>query len=126
MIITHGTWGERVVIRDSDTCRETALYLAPNKRCSFHHHEHAFNLFFCIAGEVTIVTEQKSANVDGAEKTERFSTILGPKQSFESPPAIKHEFRTGAKGATVFEVAFVKYDPGDIRRHSVGGDLKPE
>jgi mannose-6-phosphate isomerase-like protein (cupin superfamily) len=57
MLHTHGTWGERVVTRETPYGLTTILFLDPNKRCSWHKHKHSFNQFYVISGVLEIKTD---------------------------------------------------------------------
>ncbi len=119
MIQSHGTWGERVVTRETPYSITTILYLKANKRCSWHSHKHAYNQFYVISGLLEVKTD---IGPDG----QRNYTRVFPKQSFTVPPGVTHEFRTLTEYTVVEEIAYVKYDSTDIHREQLGGDLKVE
>jgi len=112
----HGTWGVRTRIWDDHASLHTILYLKPNKRCSWHKHAHAYNMFYVISGELTIKT-------DIGPNGQRNLTTITKGQSFTVQPGIFHEFRTGDKETTVYEIAYVKYNVTDIHREQLGGDI---
>jgi len=107
----HGTWGKRTRIFATESCIVTSLDLLPRKRCSWHKHATAFNLFYVEMGCLKIVTELGE-------------TIISEGQDFLVAPGIKHEFQTLDEPARVIEVAYVKYDINDIHRDKLGGDTK--
>lgn len=108
----HGTWGERVVTKQTDTTITTILYLKPHRRCSWHLHKTAYNQFYVISGKLGVVTDMTD---------ETLTTILTEKQIFTVQPGILHEFRTYDEPTIIEEIAYVKYDASDIHRQSLGG-----
>jgi mannose-6-phosphate isomerase-like protein (cupin superfamily) len=112
----HGTWGERVRLFQDENSLHTILTLKPNKRCSWHKHGHAYNMFYVISGELTIKT-------DIGPGVQRNYTTIGPGQSFTVKPGVMHEFQTKGYPTIMYEVAYVKYDTRDIFREQVGGDM---
>jgi len=117
MDLQHGTWGKRWRVWETPTELHTILDLLPNKRCSWHKHKHAYNLFFVISGELTIKTDI------GPENQRSYTTIGEGSVPFVVAPGVMHEFRTGDKPAKVYEIAYVRYDSGDIDRRQLGGDM---
>lgn len=113
----HGTWGVRTRLWTTPYELHTILYLKPKKRCSWHKHEHSYNMFYVISGELTIKT-------DIGPLGQRNFTTITQGQSFTVKPGIFHEFRTGEKETTVYEIAYVKYNTNDIHRQQLGGDLE--
>ena len=116
MLQTHGTWGRRVVTRQDDYSITTILYLDPNKRCSWHYHNHSYNQFYVISGILEIKTDI------GPDNQRNFTTITAG-QSFTVPPKVTHEFRTKGEKTVVEEIAYVEFDKNDIHREMLGGDL---
>lgn len=115
MMQTHGTWGERIVTRQTPYSITTILYLKPNKRCSWHKHQRAFNQFFVISGALGVKTETGGVH--------RQTTWIAQRQTFTVPPGVMHEFRTGTAPAVVEEIAYVEYEASDIYREQLGGDF---
>jgi len=113
MTITHGTWGDRHSIFTSDSSIVTVLKLKGSKRCSWHKHAHSFNHFFVISGVLGI-------------KTDIGNTLLHPGESFTVPPGVFHEFQTPNSDAIVVEIAYTRYNSGDIIRQELGGDYETE
>jgi len=122
MDLTHGTWGERLRTFRSGNCLVTLLWLKPHKRCSWHKHQHQYNQFTVISGKLGIKTNIGSIEEPG----QRQITWIGPRQSFIVKPGVTHEFRTGALGAVIEEVAYTVFDESDIQRELLGGNLKGE
>ncbi len=117
MDLQHGTWGERLVTRETNDSLTTLLFLKPHKRCSWHHHNHAYNQFTVIQGELGIKT-----NIGPEGETQ--TTRIGPVRSFTVGPGVRHEFITYELSTIVEEIAYVKYDPSDIWRLQLGGDTQ--
>lgn len=113
----HGTWGERVRTFETDSCLVTILYLKPNKRCSWHRHNMAFNQFFVISGQLGVKTD-----IGPNEQTQ--VAVIEEGQGFVVKPGVMHEFITYDKETIIEEVAYVKYDESDILRQRLGGDCE--
>ena len=114
MTLHHGTWGDRETVFGNSTCLVTVLYLQPNKRCSWHKHEKAFNQFYVVSGVLGV-------------KTENGLTKIMEGCDFVVAPGIMHEFQTYAEKTTIVEVCYVEYDHSDIIREKLGGDReKPD
>ena len=111
METSHGTWGERVITFKWDGGISTILFLEPNKRCSYHHHNQNWNQFFCIKGKLGVKTDKGHI------------THLTERQCFTVEPGVKHEFMTYNEPTIIEEIAFVKYEPLDIHREMPGGDI---
>lgn len=116
MLQTHGTWGRRIVTRETPYSLTTILYLDPYKRCSWHSHKHAYNQFYVISGMLEIKT-------DIGPGTQRNKTKIFQGQSFTVEPGTMHEFRTKFEPTVIEEIAYVKYDSTDIFRELIGGDM---
>ena len=116
MDLQHGTWGRRVRLFQDENSLHTILYLEPHKRCSWHKHAHAYNMFYVVDGELTVKT-------DIGPNNQRNYTTIGHGQTFTVKPGIMHEFQTKAKPTIIYEVAYVKYDTRDIFREQLGGDM---
>jgi mannose-6-phosphate isomerase-like protein (cupin superfamily) len=107
---THKSWGEKWNLHINDLNEVSVLYLQPNQRCSWHKHQTKFNRFFVIQGSLYIKTESGVAEVKEHE-------------IFTTRPGEMHEFQTHDSGAIVMEIMYVKYDPEDIQRETIGGNL---
>jgi mannose-6-phosphate isomerase-like protein (cupin superfamily) len=116
MEVTHGTWGIRTVTFKGDNHICTILVLMPHKRCSWHYHKTAYNQFYVVAGELGVKT-------DIGPKGQRQTIKMQAGQTFTVPPGVTHEFQTYDKKTIVEEIAYVKYDPSDIHRNQLGGDM---
>jgi quercetin dioxygenase-like cupin family protein len=107
---THKTWGEKWNVFQNDLCEVSILYLKPQSRCSWHKHRAKYNQFFVIKGKLFIKTEDGVAEV-------------GTNQVFTTKPGEAHEFQTHDDCAVIQEIMYVKYDPEDIQRETLGGPL---
>jgi mannose-6-phosphate isomerase-like protein (cupin superfamily) len=86
------------------------LRLKQYKRCSWHRHDTAWNRFYVLNGSLVIVTDIGE-------------TVLNAGEEMDVAPGVHHEFRTPDMPAGIIEVAYTKYNPYDIIRESLGGDL---
>jgi mannose-6-phosphate isomerase-like protein (cupin superfamily) len=107
---TYKTWGEKWNVFQNDLCEVSILYLLPNQRCSWHRHQKKSNQFFVIEGEIFIKSEWGVALIEKG-------------QVFTTNPLEWHEFQTADKSAVIQEVMYVKYDPEDIERQTLGGPI---
>ena len=107
---THKSWGEKWNLFQNDLCEVSILMLQPNQRCSWHKHAAKFNQFFVIEGTLFIKTETGVAEVR-------------ENQIFTTRPDEYHEFQTHDDPAVIQEIMYVKYDPEDIQRETIGGPL---
>ena len=107
---THKSWGEKWNLFQNDLCEVSILHLEPGQRCSWHSHKAKFNQFFVIEGTLYI-------------KTETGTSVVQENEIFTTRPGEMHEFQTKSDGALVQEIMYVKYDPEDILRESIGGPL---
>ncbi len=110
----HGTWGVRERIWGNSSALTTVLRLEPNKRCSWHYHNTAYNLFYVVSGELGVKTDKGH------------TTRVQAGQQFTAEPGEKHEFQTYDYPATVVEIAYVEFNEHDIHRLSLGGELNDE
>lgn len=107
---SHKSWGEKWNLFQNDLCEVSILYLQPNQRCSWHKHTAKYNQFFVIEGTIYVKTESGTAEV-------------GKNQIFTTNPGEYHEFQTHKQAAIIQEIMFVRYDPEDIQRETIGGPL---
>jgi len=107
---TYKTWGEKWNVFQNDLCEVSILYLKPHQRCSWHKHQTKFNQFFVIEGEIYIKTEWGKSYIEKG-------------QVFTTRPLEYHEFQTADKPAVIQEIMYVKYDPEDIDRQTLGGPI---
>jgi len=108
---THGSWGEKLNVFRNDLCEVSILNLVPNQRCSWHKHASKYNLFHVLEGELFIKTDKGISRL----KEEGF---------FTTRPGEMHEFQTASKPAKIMEIMYVKYDPEDIQRETIGGSIE--
>ncbi len=108
---THKSWGEKENLFQNDLCEVSVLHLSSNQRCSWHKHQSKSNLFYVIEGEVFIKTEWGPA-------------LIQKGQTFTTRPGEMHEFQTVDKPSVLLEIMYVKYDPEDIERETLGGPIE--
>jgi len=105
---THGSWGGKLNLFRNDLNEVSILSLVPHQRCSWHRHASKYNLFYVLEGELFI-------------KTDKGITQLGKGEFFTTVPNEMHEFQTATLPAEVIEIMYVRYDPNDIERETLGG-----
>ncbi len=106
-------WGIKTVLFINDLCEVSILELEAMKRCSWHSHRAKWNQFYVIVGSIQILTEDGDCRVDKG-------------QIFTINPTQWHEFRTPYGKAVVQEIMYVRYEPEDINRKIIGGDIDNE
>jgi len=99
-------WGTNTEIYHNDLSSINVLHVLKGGTCSLHTHKAKHNIFHVISGKLNIHTDMGD------------STIL-PGQSFMVLAGTKHQFQA-IEETVAIEVMFVRYDPEDIRRESVG------
>lgn len=103
-------WGTRSRILLTDQTEIDLLDLEPNSACSVHNHEHKYNRFLLLSGDVRI-------------RTDLGETKLKIGEPFDVEPEIFHQFIVKKKSKMI-ELAFVKkgkIDLRDIYRVQQGG-----
>ena len=108
---THGTWGDKLNVFRNDLCEVSILDLVPQQRCSWHRHNAKYNLFYVLEGELFI-------------KTDKGISRLKKGGFFTTRPGEYHEFQTALQSAQIMEIMYVKYDPEDIQRETLGGSIE--
>jgi len=109
---THGTWGNRIRIHQSDTGLVTHLVLEPWQRCSYHFHKKQYNKFYVISGILGVKTDKG------------YTTKVTKGQMFTVEPEVTHEFQTYFDPTEIIEIAWVEFDEHDIYRQTLGGALE--
>jgi len=88
------------------------LEIRKGGHCSEHKHEHKYNLFYIVSGEleITIWRDEEMKDV----------TIIGPGQSTAVPPKFWHSFRaiTNVNCIEIYQVLLIE---PDIERRTEGG-----
>jgi len=110
MRVEAKSWGIKTSLFRNDLCEVSILRLNENQRCSWHRHKAKWNQFFVISGALEILTEDGSYRVDSG-------------MIFTTNPEQLHEFRTPYGPATIQEIMYVRYEPGDIERLTKGGNI---
>ena len=108
---TKKSWGEKNNIFSNDLSEVSVLFLKPFQRCSWHRHDCKYNLFYVLSGRLILKLE------DG-------ETEVLPGQIFTTVPGEYHEFQTRQLDTICIEVMYVKYDPHDIQRVTIGGPVE--
>ncbi len=106
----YKTWGQRIKLHEDHLSETCYLILNPKQRCSYHSHDQKSNFFFVLEGGLTVTTEWGNVK-------------LGPNEFFTVHPPDKHEFSTGELLTKIIEVAFVRLNPEDINRDTIGGPI---
>ena len=99
-------WGTNNEIYSNDICSVNVLHIKKGGTCSLHTHKSKHNVFYVISGQLKI-------------KTDKGDSVLSQGHSFTVFAETKHQFQA-LEDTVAVEVMFVKYDPQDIDRESVG------
>lgn len=105
-------WGWNDEILRTDFFSLNVLHVDKDTECSYHQHQHNYNLFYLISGKLRI-------------KSELGEVVLEPGQNFLLHPGVKHQFY-GIEDCKVIEFIYVQFDPSDIQRSSIGRAVKNE
>lgn len=100
-------WGERRRILLNDLVEIDHLIIKKDTYCSWHKHAHKSNKFYVISGKLKI-------------KTELGETVLNPNDVFDVHAPTMHQF-IALEDTVLIECAYLKIDPNDIIRESLGG-----
>jgi mannose-6-phosphate isomerase-like protein (cupin superfamily) len=107
-------WGKTTLLLQTPQIEIHRISILPNSACSLHCHEHKWNAFYVMAGEMAIEVHKNDYNlIDLTElKKEEFTTV---------PPNEYHRFLTGESGAEALEIYYLEgINPNDIIRKNVG------
>ena len=105
-------WGYNEEIIRTDLFSLNHLHISTGGQCSLHQHKHNYNLFYVVSGRVKITT--------GFGDVE-----IGSCQNFLVLPGTEHQFE-GLEESEVIELVFVKFDPSDIDRKTVGKMIRKQ
>jgi quercetin dioxygenase-like cupin family protein len=107
-------WGFTTQVLQTQFCEVHALEIIPNAYCSKHKHNHKYNLFYVISGELIIkVWKGDQGLVD--------ETLLQKGEWTIVKPGDYHQFETRSEGCECLEVYFPEGISEDIVRETVGG-----
>lgn len=106
-------WGETECLLSLPHIEIHRLSIRPYSRCSMHMHEHKWNLFFVLAGELDIEVEKQGyALTDTTHLRVRGITTVAPGEF--------HRFITGDQPAECLEIYYPELLSEDIVRRDVG------
>jgi mannose-6-phosphate isomerase-like protein (cupin superfamily) len=112
-------WGKTALVAKRPGFTVHHLAVVPRSYCSIHLHEHRFNGFFIIQGQMTIREFLAPDRI--SEESTHHVIELKAGDYYEVAPGVCHQFRS-EEGCEALEIYFppdVRED--DIRRFSVGG-----
>lgn len=103
-------WGSSIEIHNNKISRTTVLRIKKGGTCSLHFHQHRYNAFYVVSGEVVIRWSPSSNSKN------RFELYLRPGNdpTFLAPGEI-HEF-AAIEDSVVVEVDYADATDGDIVR----------
>lgn len=97
------------------------IKINPRSFCSKHLHEHKWNAFYLIKGELDIAIEKKTydlVDVTKLSETNNFTTVS---------PGEYHWFMSGDNPVECLEIYYInQIDVNDIIRETVGGVIDAE
>lgn len=105
-------WGWNDELIKNDISSLNILCVTKGGQCSYHKHEHNYNLFYLVSGKLEI-------------KTDKGTVTLEPGQNFLIHPGTEHQF-TGLEDSMVVEYVYVELNPLDIIRSSQGTIVKAD
>ena len=109
-------WGATQILLQRPTIEMHRMTIAPNTRCSMHKHNHKWNAFLCLSGELTIVVRKNDYNLTD-------KTVLKPGEMMEVAPGEFHRFESGEQPVDALELYYLEPLSDDIVREDCGGAL---
>jgi len=113
-LIQGKVWGTtRTIFEKNNTMINYLILDKGISWCSKHHHEHRYNMFYLISGEVKINIWKKDYDLVD-------ELILLPEQGTVVSFGEDHSFEV-LKDSIMLEIYWVELDPNDIVRDTIGG-----
>lgn len=105
-------WGDTqlLFVHNGVECHRIAFRTA--YRCSKHRHEHKWNRFVILEGQLRVVIFCEDGNRD--------ETIIYKGQVTDVPPGVWHQFE-GVLDGVALEFYWTSLEAGDIERENMGG-----
>jgi len=117
--MSHGKqgkiWGETQELLNTPLIEVHHIFINEGFACSMHKHEHKWNMFYVIDGELAIEVEKN--DYDLVDVTE-----LGPGEWCSVPPGEYHRFRS-ITDVEALEIYYLEPLTKDIVRKNVGGAI---
>ena len=107
-------WGETEVILKTPCIEVHRITIEPYMKCSMHKHNHKWNAFYVLDGELSIITEKN--DYDLTDRTELFQGDFTTVK-----PGEYHQFETGEFDCVALEIYYPEKLSEDIVRKTVGG-----
>ena len=105
-------WGYTTEFFRNATMSAHHLEIRKGGYCSEHKHEHKYNSFYVVSGELEITIWREGEKPD--------ITVIGPGQSTAVSPGFWHNFR-GVTSVNCIEIYQVLLTGEDIERRTEGG-----
>lgn len=107
-------WGTTELLLKTPFVEMHRLKINPYSHCSLHSHQHKWNAFFVIQGELVIEVHKNDYNL-------RDKTVLLMGEIMEVRPNEFHSFSTGFYACECIEIYYPEPLSEDIIRKTVGG-----
>ena len=109
------TWGQTELLLSNPTLELHRIEFSSGKQCSMHCHEHKYNAFLCLEGELAIHVQKNDYDLTDV-------TILQQGDLCVVPPGEFHRFIAHTDGVALEIYWAAHLDVNDIIRKDVGGD----
>ena len=112
-------WGQTELILKTSMIEVHRIMVLPDMQCSTHMHEHKWNGFYCLEGNIDIIVQKKDYDLTDI-------TSLSHGVFTAVKPGEFHKFRTGDTYASVLEIYWLEGISEDIIRQNCGGLVESE
>lgn len=104
-------WGTTETVLSLAHLEIHRIEINPGGYCSWHRHEHKWNAFLVISGQLIIDAEDGTLKTGLAVASGEITTVA---------PGVRHRF-TSTPGAVAYEIYYPRELSEDIIRDTVGG-----
>lgn len=106
-------WGDTAPIFHKNNVESHLINVNPFSFCSKHCHNHKYNMFLVVDGELWVSVWKSYGLVD--------VTHLKPGESMKVAPGEFHQFESKSSSCKALEFYWTEISPEDIQRENTGG-----
>ena len=107
-------WGSTEALLVTPMIEVHRISVRPSMKCSIHKHEHKWNMFYCMSGEINIHVQKNDYDLTDVTTLMQYGYTSGK-------PGEYHWFETRHRDAEVLEIYYLEPISSDIIRKTVGG-----
>ena len=116
-MLSGKVWGDTQSLLITPMIEVHRINILPHMKCSVHKHEHKYNMFYVISGELYLTVTKTEYDLEDITK-------LFAGQSTTVQPNEYHRFYTLDKPVEALEIYYLSsLDTKDIKRIGVGGQM---